>query len=97
MIQVTYKKRNGDIIQRLRTTHVPYRVGETTSMGWIVLDIKYSYNGKFYHRSEYDTLLDKDWKRTIKICKIKRAIKRIYHELVYSMILIFFFRTFTLL
>lgn len=92
MEKITYQKRNGDIIHRIRTTGIPYRVGETTSMGWKVLDIKYNYNGKFYSRSEYDRLLDKAWDRDKKITKFKKNIARVYHEILSIVMLLIFFR-----
>lgn len=97
MQQITYQKRNGDILQRYRVTGLPYRIGEYTSMGWLVLDIRYSYKGKYYPRSEYDNLLDRDLRRDKKIRQIKNAIKRIYFDMSYFMILLIFLRVFELL
>ena len=74
MIQITYKKRNGTIFQRTRNTYLPYRVGDTTSMGWEVLDIKYKYGNKYYSSMEYDRLIDKKWKRTKKLLQLKHSV-----------------------
>lgn len=46
---VYYQKANGDIIERKRKTIPDYNVGQTTSMGWIVKDIKYVGDKKIYN------------------------------------------------
>lgn len=84
MIQVTFQKRNGDILQRIRKTHPSYRVGQLTSMGWKVLDIKYKYKSKWYSNIEYDNLIDRDFKRFQLRNNIKKDIKNIYKQLIYG-------------
>ena len=74
MIQITYKKRNGTIFQRIRNTYLPYRVGDTTSMGWEVLDIKYKYGNKYYTGIEYDKIINKKWKRTKNLLQLKHSV-----------------------
>ncbi len=49
---ITYRKRNGDIFLRLKKSLCGLRVGDETSMGWIVLDIHELYNGNYIHPSE---------------------------------------------
>ena len=39
MIQITYQKRDGSKIQKLRNTMLPYKIGDTTSMGWKVITV----------------------------------------------------------
>lgn len=74
MMQITYQKNNGSIIKRLRHTTLPYKIGEMTSMGWIVLNIEYEYNNKFYSEHKYNMLIQKDKqayikrKQTIELC-----------------------------
>ena len=60
VMQVTYQKRDGCILQRIRNTVLPYKVGETTSMGWKVLNIEYEYKGKYYPEYKYNMLIHKD-------------------------------------
>ena len=72
MILITYQKRNGDIFQRVRNTYTSYRVGEETSMGWKVLDIKYKYKDRYYSYAEYDRLIDKAWQKDKRRFKIKK-------------------------
>lgn len=74
---ITYQKRNGTIFQRIRNTYLPYRVGDTTSMGWKVLDIKYKYGNKYYSSMEYDRLIDKRWKREKKLLQFKKDLSNI--------------------
>ncbi|MBO7614771.1 MAG: hypothetical protein J6T15_03650 [Bacilli bacterium] len=52
-IIVTYQKNNGDILLRPRKTIYDLQIGETTSMGWKVLDIHYLYNGNYYHYADW--------------------------------------------
>ena len=78
---ITYKKRNGEIIERIRTTGIPYKIGEVTSMGWLVLDIKYNFRGKFYSREKYNDLLDKSLRKSKKLMQFKRNFSTIYNNL----------------
>ena len=66
VMQVTYQKRDGSIIQRLRNTLLPYKIGDTTSMGWKVLDIEYEYKNKYYSEHEYYSLIHSNMKKSIK-------------------------------
>lgn len=70
-MQVTYQKRDGSIMQKLRNTTPPYEVGETTSMGWKVLNIEYEYRGKYYDYYDYSMMIYKNKQKAIK----KREIK----------------------
>ena len=69
-MQITYQKNNGCIIQRQRNTALPYKIGETTSMGWKVLNIEYEFNNKFYPEYKYNILIHKS-----KQIKKKQAIE----------------------
>lgn len=89
MIQITYKKRNGDIFQRTRNTYLPYRVGDTTSMGWEVLDIKYKYGNKYYSLTEYDKKVDKVWNRTKKLLQLKKSINNMCRYVNYLVVFLF--------
>lgn len=60
---VVYRKSNGDIIYRARTSKPQYSTGQYTPMGWQVLDIKRLHKGRSLSYDEYDNLLNK--KRTI--------------------------------
>lgn len=51
-----YQKKNGDLIYRT-AKHIPnYKKGDTTSMGWLVIDIQKLYKGKLYSFTEYDSV-----------------------------------------
>lgn len=74
MIRITYQKRNGDIIKREVSCITTHKIGETTSMGWKILNIQYKYNGKWYSSSDYDKKVDYFWKLQMKIIAFKRNI-----------------------
>ena len=88
MIQVTYQKRDGNIIHRLRNTILPYKVGDTTSMGWKVLNIEYEYKNKYYPEYEYNVLIAKNRKKVIKIRETKDKILNEFKTLLYYFIVI---------
>lgn len=76
-MQITYQKRDGSIIQRLRNTMIPYKIGDTTSMGWKVLNIEYEYNNQYYSKNDYNIILNKNKKIFI---KRKQAVKLCVNE-----------------
>lgn len=94
MIQMIYQKANGEIIERIRSTYSPYRIGDRTSMGWRVLSIKYFYKGKYYDRVDFDKLVDRDWNKHKKINLIKKKISSLYHNLSYFFILLILMKTY---
>lgn len=74
-MQITYQKKDGSIIKRLRSTELLYKIGQETSMGWKVLNIEYEYKNKFY--SEYGRFkeIQKDKKKEMKKQEIKKFCK----------------------
>ena len=82
MIQITYQKRDGSIMQRFRKTILPYKIGDITSMGWKVLNIEYEYNDKYYTYYEYNMLIHKNKQRYIK----RKQIKEFCHKKVKSLL-----------
>ena len=59
MVQVTYQKNDGCIIQKFRKTLPPYKIGDTTSMGWKLLNVEYEYKDKYYSAHDYNMLMAK--------------------------------------
>lgn len=59
-MQVTYQKRDGSVIQKYRKTEPPYKIGDRTSMGWILLNVEHEYNGKYYSEYEYNMIIYKN-------------------------------------
>lgn len=92
MIQVTYQKRSGEVIQKLINVYTSYRVGETNGYGWKIIDMKYWYKNKFLSYHEYNTMTDKTWKRSLKFINFKRKSYKLYRELGYSIILVILFK-----
>lgn len=66
MLQVTYQKGDGNVICRLRNTMPPYKIGDTTSMGWKVLNIEYEYKNKYYSEYQYNKIIQNNKKKYIK-------------------------------
>ena len=89
MMQITYQKRNGCIIQKLRKTMLPYKIGEETSMGWKVLNIEYEYKNKFYPYYEYSMLINKSKQRYVIIKNILNIILKEIKSLLYYFIVIY--------
>lgn len=83
MIQVTYQKRNGSIMKRYRNTLLPYKIGETTSMGWKVLNIEYEYKNKYYTYYDYNKLIYKAKQKHIKKAHIKELCLKGINTLLY--------------
>ena len=98
MVQVTYVKRNGDILRRTIGGYTPYRIGDINSYGWKVTDVKYKWkDNKYYSRSEYDRLVNKSISLDRKIGKYKRTIERVYKELAYIFYLLMIARVFQII
>ncbi len=72
---VVYQKKNGDIIERKRTTFPEHHIGEYTSMGWKILDIKYEYKNKYYSTEEYYSIQNKITKKVLFYRKFKLYLK----------------------
>lgn len=97
MIQMTYQKKNGEIIRRTISSFSPYRIGDTNSYGWKVIDIKYNYNNKYYPKSEYDALVYKSLNRSRIISRYKRSFVKFYKELIYVVYLLLITRVFQII
>lgn len=80
-----YKKGNGTLIYRTSKTKPIYNIGQTTSMGWLVLDIKRLYKGKLLSFSEYDSVIMKrlDKKPTLLHLDMNRVIEIVLISLVF--------------
>lgn len=75
MFYITYQKRNGEIFNRVRNTLPNETVGEYTSMGWLILDIKRAYKNNYYSISDYHKLSSKKYHKEHKIRIIKKFLK----------------------
>ena len=82
---IIYQKHNGELLYRVCKTIPKYKKGDTTSMGWKVLDIKHLNNGKVYSSYEYDNKLT--YKR--KISNITTLFNNKIANRVVEMILFF--------
>lgn len=85
-MQITYQKRDGNIIHRLRETDLPYKIGDTTSMGWKVLNIEYEYNNKFYSQYNYNILINKNKQLFLKKKQAIESFKVNFKTFIYYFI-----------
>lgn len=81
---IVYKKQDGNIIYRACRIKPKYNKGESTSMGWYVLDILHLYNSKALSYIDYDALLQ----RRLKIRDITKYIDISLIEKVFYLILL---------
>lgn len=51
--KIIYQKENGEIIERERNTLPLQTIGETTSMGWKIIDIFNGFQNKWYSSDNY--------------------------------------------
>lgn len=88
IIQVTYQKRDGSIIHRIRSTALNYKIGDTTSMGWKVLNIEYRYKDEFYSLYNYNIMLHKDKQLMLKKKQIVGLFKNEIKTFLYCFLAI---------
>lgn len=92
MIEVTYKKKNGEIIKRYVSNDLYYRVGYINSYGWECIDIKYCYKGKYYPRDIYDKLQDRNYKISRLVYELKKKIFKSFEDIGRLFFLLILFR-----
>ena len=78
MVQTTYQKKNGELVNKITYFRGQYKIGEENGFGWKVVDIKYGFKDNYYPIYEYDKLIHKHWKRENKLDGIKKNIKKFY-------------------
>ena len=88
MMQIKYQKRDGTTMKRLRNTMLPYSVGDTTSMGWKVINIEYEYKNKYYPEYEFRNLIYQSKKKLIRKQQIKEQIMIKTKSLLYNFIML---------
>lgn len=92
MIEVTYKKRNGDIIKRYVKNELYYRVGYVNSYGWECIEIKHYYKGYYYPSEMYEKLLERDYKASRFLYNLKKKIFRSCDDIGRLFFLLILFR-----
>lgn len=55
---IIYQKHNGELLYRFNKNKPYYKKGDTTSMGWKVVDIRRMYKGNLLTLSDYRTKID---------------------------------------
>lgn len=66
-------------------------------MGWLVKSIKYNYKGKYYDRTDYDKLINRDWTRYKNQNNLKRKIFGLYCNVIYFLALLTMFRVYEII
>lgn len=92
MIEVTYKKKNGDIIKRYVSNDLYYRVGYINSYGWECIDIKYCYKGIYYSRDIYYKLQERNYKMGRFFYEFKKKFFRLCDDIGRLFFLLILFR-----
>lgn len=75
MYQITYQKRNGELIYRTRNS-LPGRIGDETSMGWIITNIQREFKGNYYNLRDYRIVSQKYYKKHHMYIRISKYIKK---------------------
>ena len=83
IIQVTYQKKDGSIIHRIRNTSLDYKIGDITSMGWKVLNIEYKYKDEFYSLYNYNIMMQKNKQLMLKKKQIVGTFKNEIKTILY--------------
>lgn len=86
-MQITYEKRDGSILKRNRNTILPYNIGDTTSMGWKVLNIEYLYKNKYYPAYEYSRIIQNKKQSFIRKKQIKDMLFTELKTILYYIII----------
>lgn len=94
MIQMTYQKKNGQIIKRTITGFSPYRVGDINSYGWEVIDIKHFYKGKWYSKRDFEIMISKNQDNFRKKIKMRNFISNLYKNVGYFLELMIMLKIF---
>lgn len=55
---IIYQKQNGNMLYRINKTKPTYNKGDTTSMGWQVIDIQRVYKDKIVSNDKYSSIID---------------------------------------
>ena len=72
---ITYQKENGDILIRPCMSTYGRKVGDTTSMGWKVIDIHYKHNDNYYCYEDFMRIFRYGIEKEIKEKRSKKLIK----------------------
>lgn len=89
---VYYQKRNGEIIERFRASLPDNRIGQHSSMGWLIKDIKYVFDGKTYDtEKEQDKAIHKKYRWR----NIKRKISRMAESHIGQLFIVAYSSTLT--
>lgn len=92
---VIYQKTSGEIIYRILRARPKYKKGDTTSMGWKVLDIKNMYKGNLYTNYEYRTHLSHEFRfRRVLTMNNFNMVSKIFQNLIIIYISLQFFVNF---
>lgn len=97
MMQITYQKRDGTTMKRLRNTMLPYSVGDTTSMGWKVINIEFEYNNKLYSEHDYGRIIQTNKRKYIRRKQTKELITKELKTILYYILIIMMYNLISIL
>lgn len=89
MYLIFYQKRNGDVICRIRNTMPQYGIGEETSMGWTIIDIKQRFKNSYYSFPEYNKLENKRRKQYKFVNYIQKHFNKYITQLLFILLIFF--------
>ena len=95
MMQITYQKKDGSILQRYRKTTPSYKIGETTSMGWKLLNIEYKYKDQYYTEEKYNILRQREMKKFIQKERAKALFSKEMRIFIHYLIALIILRSLT--
>ena len=96
-MQVTYQKRDGSVIQKQRNTMLPYKIGETTSMGWKVINIEFEYNNKLYSEHDYGKIIQTNKRKYIRRKQTRELITKELKTILYYILIIMMYNLISIL
>lgn len=92
MVKTTYKKKNGELVDKITCFDGVYKKGETNGFGWEVMDVQYLYKNNYYPTDKYYLLLEKSWNRHKKIMDFKRNLTTIYNSIHHVITFVILFK-----
>lgn len=88
---IIYQKSSGEIIYRTCKSRPTYQVGDKTSMGWKVLDIKNMYKGNTYKSYDYRQVISRKISLSKIISKLQSSQIKELANVISNFMLIYIF------
>lgn len=92
MVKTTYKKKNGELVDKITFFEGIYKKGQTNGFGWEVIDVQYLYKNNYYPIDKYYDLLDRDLQKDKRIREFKRNFTTIYNSIHHVVTFVILFK-----